>query len=80
MRIVYEAKEKSMNKKTNLTTILLSILFVISTNTLLDQEINIGFQDSIESDENIVCKLQVYEEEAHVPYQSLYHGLRFINE
>jgi len=34
----------------------------------------------IESDENIVCKLQVYEEERHVPYQSLYHRLRFINE
>ena len=34
----------------------------------------------IESDENIVCKLKIYEEEGHVPYQSIYHGLRFLSE
>ncbi len=34
----------------------------------------------IESDENIVCKLKIYEEEGHVPYQSIYHGLKFLSE
>lgn len=38
----------------------------------------IGFTRSIESKENIVCKLKIYENEGHVPFQSLYHGLRFI--
>lgn len=39
----------------------------------------LNFTQLIESDENIVCKLKIYEEEGHVPYQSLYHGLRFLN-
>lgn len=38
----------------------------------------IDFSQRIESKENIVCKLKIYEEEGHVPFQSLYHGLRFI--
>ena len=32
----------------------------------------------ISRDENLVCKLHIYEEEGHVPYPSLYHGLKFI--
>ena len=36
------------------------------------------FSQKIETKENIVCKLKIYEEEGHVPFQSLYHGLRFI--
>jgi len=40
----------------------------------------LNFTQLIESDENIVCKLKIYEEEGHVPYQSLYHGLRFLYE
>lgn len=38
----------------------------------------LDFSQRIESKENIVCKLKIYEEEGHVPFQSLYHGLRFI--
>lgn len=40
----------------------------------------LNFTQLIESDENIVCKLKIYKDEGHVPYQSLYHGLRFLNE
>lgn len=36
------------------------------------------FAKKIESKENIVCKLKIYDEEGHVPFQSLYHALRFI--
>ncbi|HKL32103.1 MAG TPA: alpha/beta hydrolase-fold protein, partial [Tangfeifania sp.] len=36
------------------------------------------FTQKIETKENIDCKLKIYEEEGHVPFQSLYHGLRFI--
>lgn len=38
----------------------------------------INFTQLIESKENINCELKIYEEEGHVPYQSLYHALRFI--
>jgi uncharacterized protein len=38
----------------------------------------LSFIPKIESKENIVCKLKIYEDEGHVPFQSLYHGLRFI--
>lgn len=38
----------------------------------------LNFTEKIESKENIVCKLKIYEDEGHVPFQSLYHGLRFI--
>lgn len=38
----------------------------------------VDFSKRIESKEKIVCKLKVYKEEGHVPFQSLYHGLRFI--
>lgn len=38
----------------------------------------IRFTQSLESIENINCKLKIYEEEGHVPFQSLYHGLKFI--
>lgn len=34
----------------------------------------------IARDENLVCKLHIYEEEGHVPFPSLYHGLKFIYE
>lgn len=40
----------------------------------------IEFTQSIESKENIDCKLKIYENEGHVPFQSLYHGLKFIYE
>ncbi|TKG95111.1 alpha/beta hydrolase [Puteibacter caeruleilacunae] len=38
----------------------------------------ISFNQRIESKDNIVNKLKIYDEEGHVPYQSLYHGLRYI--
>lgn len=38
----------------------------------------LNFAPKIEAKENIVCKLKIYEDEGHVPYQSLYHGLKFI--
>lgn len=38
----------------------------------------LNFSQLIETDGNIVCELKIYEEEGHVPYQSLYHGLRSI--
>ncbi len=37
-----------------------------------------SFTAKIESKENIVCRLKNYDEEGHVPFQSLYHALRFI--
>jgi len=40
----------------------------------------VDFSQRIKSKENIVCKLKIYEDEGHVPFQSLYHGLRFIYE
>lgn len=38
------------------------------------------FNQLIESDENIVCEYKIYKDEGHVPFQSLYHGLRFVYE
>ena len=38
----------------------------------------LDFTKKIESKENVVCTLKIYEDEGHVPYQSLYHGLKFI--
>jgi len=38
----------------------------------------LSFTEKIESKENIVCKLKIYEDEGHVPFQSLYHALQFI--
>ena len=40
----------------------------------------LAFTGKIESKENIVCNLKIYENEGHVPFQSLYHALRFIYE
>jgi len=40
----------------------------------------VNFVQLIESKKNIDCKLKIYENEGHVPFQSLYHGLRFIYE
>lgn len=39
----------------------------------------LNFTKKIESEENIVCELKIYGDEGHVPFQSLYHGLRFLN-
>lgn len=36
------------------------------------------FSKKIKTKENILCELKVYEDEGHVPFQSLYHGLKFI--
>ncbi len=37
-----------------------------------------NFSQKIKSKENVVCELKIYEDEGHVPFQSLYHGLKFI--
>ena len=39
----------------------------------------INFSQLIKSDESIDYELKIYKDEGHVPYQSLYHGLKFIN-
>lgn len=36
------------------------------------------FSEKINPKENVVCKLKVYDDEGHVPFQGLYHGLRYI--
>lgn len=38
----------------------------------------VDFSQRIKSKDNITCKLKIYDDEGHVPFQSLYHGLRFI--
>lgn len=38
----------------------------------------VSFSQQIESKENVNCKLKIYEEEGHVPFQSLHHGLTFV--
>lgn len=38
------------------------------------------FTQGLESAENIEYKYKIYEDEGHVPYQSLYHGLKFLYE
>ncbi len=39
-----------------------------------------NFTQLIQSDEHINCMYKIYQEEGHVPYQSLYHGLKFLYE
>ena len=39
----------------------------------------LNFTKLIESDKKTVCKLKIYKDEGHVPYQSLYHAMRFLN-
>lgn len=38
----------------------------------------INFTKQLESKKNVVSRLKIYDNEGHVPFQSLYHGLRFI--
>lgn len=40
----------------------------------------LDFSQLIKSDENMVCEYKIYKEEGHVPFQSLYHGLRYLYE
>ncbi len=46
---------------------------------LMDEQIK-SFAELIGSDENILCKYKIYKDEGHVPYPSLYHGLKFCFE
>jgi len=39
-----------------------------------------NFTRLIQSDEHIDCMYKIYPHEGHVPYQSLYHGLKFLYE
>lgn len=39
-----------------------------------------NFTRLIEADENIDCRYKIYQNEGHVPYQSLYHGLKYLYE
>ncbi len=36
------------------------------------------FKTKINTKDNISCDLKIYEDEGHVPFQSLFHGLKFI--
>ena len=59
------------------------IFFTHGLKDFLDpNEINrnqlLGFSQKIKSKENVICELKIYEAEGHVPFQSLYHGLKFI--
>ena len=52
---------------------------------MLDPEGNIrnqlsNFTQLIDTDKYIDYKLKIYEDEGHVPFQSLYHGLKFLYE
>ncbi len=40
----------------------------------------LNFTQLFKSDENIDWELKIYKNEGHVPYQSLYHGLKFLNK
>ena len=60
-----------------------TLVTITSAIKVFSQEIEIGFQDYIKSEalnENIDYKFHVYPDEGHVPYPSLYHGLKFIYE
>jgi predicted alpha/beta superfamily hydrolase len=37
-----------------------------------------NFTEMIKAEKNVVCGYKIYEDEGHVPYPSLYDGLRFI--
>lgn len=37
-----------------------------------------GLNQKIKGKKNVICALKIYEDEGHVPFQSLYHGLKFI--
>ena len=39
-----------------------------------------NFTQLIAADENIDCQYKIYKNEGHVPFQSLYHGLKFLYE
>ena len=39
-----------------------------------------NFTEMIKADENVVCGYKIYEDEGHVPYPSLYDGLKFLYE
>lgn len=52
---------------------------VLDPEGVIHEQLSI-FVQLIESGENIDSKYNIYEEEGHVPYQSLYHGLKFIYE
>lgn len=49
----------------------------LDTEGIIKKQI-IDFSQHINSKENLNCELKIYEDEGHVPFQSLYHGLRFI--
>ncbi len=38
----------------------------------------VEFSQKIMNKENLSCELKIYDNEGHVPFQSLYHGLKFI--
>ncbi len=49
----------------------------LDTDGTIKQQL-ISFTQKISSKENLVSKLKIYKDEGHVPYQSLYHALKFI--
>lgn len=37
-----------------------------------------NFNEMLQSNDSIISKYKVYQDDGHVPYQSLYHGLKFV--
>ena len=71
--IMLESEHKNLKK----------VFLTYGSKDPLDPEGVIGKQLSdfiklIESDKNIESRLEIYEDEGHVPYQSMYHGLKFL--
>lgn len=50
---------------------------VLDPNGIIEKQLS-NFHQLIESDEDIDCEYKIYKDEGHVPYQSLYHGLKFV--
>lgn len=76
MDLTHEFLKKKQNNKTKLFLTHGLNDFLDPDGIIKNQLIN--FKNTIESKENIDCKLKIYENEGHVPFQSLYHGLKFI--
>ncbi|MCF8381443.1 MAG: hypothetical protein K9H49_17855 [Bacteroidales bacterium] len=74
-------KNMLQTKQTSIKKIFLThgLKDFLDPNGLIEKQLS-NFNQLIETDENIVCEFKIYKDEGHVPFQSLYHGLRFLYE